>query len=344
VTSLNPIVWDLPLIEAAKSGNTQRGSDMATATEVEWFESRMRWGAVFSGLVVGFAIQLALTLLGMAIGAWSLDLRESNRGVPIGTGIWTAISMLIAAFTGGYVTAYMSGSWTRRDGMLHGAVVWGLTWLLSAWLATTAMAVLAGGIFNVFGEGLKALGSGVGTAVSKIAEKSGQVDLSQLGLSKDKLRSEIESTFRATGKPELQPEAMRSEAERTAGQAGQGQSLRGLSDTAMNEVYEKLAALDEEAAINVLVKKGGLSETQAREVIQSVTGGISQLRDRAQGLKERSIDTANTAIQRMGTAAWWLFVLAVLTLATTMLGAAIGTAAEAMVADRIRMRSRREAV
>jgi hypothetical protein len=314
------------------------------ATEVEWFESRIRWGAVFSGFVVGFAIQLVLTLLGIAIGAWSMDLRGSNTGVPIGTGIWTAISMLVAAFTGGYVTAYLSGSGIRRAGMLHGAVVWGLTWLVSAWLTTTAMAVLAGGIFNMFGEGLKAMGSGVGAAVGKLAQNTGQIDLSQLGLSKDKLRSEFQSTLRATGKPELQPERMKAEAERTAGQAGQGRSLGSLSDTAMNEVYEKLAALDEQAAINVLVNKGGLSETQARELIQSVTGGISQLRDRAQGLKERSIDTANTAIQRMGTAAWWLFVLALLTLATTMAGAAAGTAAEATLADRVRMRSRREAV
>jgi hypothetical protein len=315
--------------------------------EGEWFESRVRWGAVFSGFVVGFSVQLALTLLGLAIGAWSVDLRDANSsgGIPIGTGIWTAISMLIAAFTGGYVTAYMSGSGVRRDGVLHGVVVWGLTWLISAWLTTTAMAALAGGIFTVFGEGLKAMGSGVGTAVGKVAEKGGQIDLSQLGLSKEKLRSQIQSTLQATGKPELQPEAVKKDAQRTASQAQQGQSLQQVSDTAMNEVYEKLAALDEQAAINVLVNKVGLSETQAREVIGSVTGGMAKLREKAEALKERSIDAANTAIKRTGTAAWWLFVLAILTLGTTMFGAAVGTASEGRLeTDRMRMRARREAV
>ena len=56
-------------------------------------------------------------------------------------------------------------------------------------------------------------------------------------------------------------------------------------------------------------------------------------------------DAANTAIKRTGTAAWWLFVLAILTLGTTMFGAAVGTASEGrLAADRMRMRARREAV
>ncbi len=73
---------------------------------------RVRWGAVLAGWAVGLATQLVLTLLGLAIGAWSIDLQEAEPagGVPIGTGIWTGISMLISAFVGGYITARMSGS------------------------------------------------------------------------------------------------------------------------------------------------------------------------------------------------------------------------------------------
>jgi hypothetical protein len=48
---------------------------------------------------------MMLTLLGLAIGAWSVDLREAQtaEGIPIGTGIWTGISMLISAFVGGFI-------------------------------------------------------------------------------------------------------------------------------------------------------------------------------------------------------------------------------------------------
>ena len=317
------------------------------AIEGQWFGTRVKWGAVFSGFVVGMAVQLVLALLGLAIGAWSIDLREAEpaQGIPIGTGIWAAISMLAAAFTGGYVTAYLAGSSLRADGLFHGAVVWGLTWLVSAWLTTTAMAVLFGGIFSAFGEGLKAVGSGVGTVVSKAADKGmSGMNLSQVGLSKEELRRQVESTLQATGKPELQPGRIAQEANRTTGQAQQGQSVSTISDSAINEVYEKLAALDEQAAINVMVRKLGMSETQAQEVVRSLTGGLSKVREKAQAVKEQSIDVANTTLKRMAAAAWWLFVLAVLTAATTMFGAFVGTAAEARYAEAIRLRGRREAV
>ena len=73
--------------------------------------TRVKWAAVFAGLVVGIAVQMMLTLLGFAIGAWSIDLREAQPagGIPLSTGIWTGISMLISAFVGGYVTARLSG-------------------------------------------------------------------------------------------------------------------------------------------------------------------------------------------------------------------------------------------
>lgn len=317
------------------------------AIEAEWFGTRVRWGAVFSGFVVGMSVQLVLTLLGFAIGAWSIDLRESQpaQGIPIGTGIWAAISMLTAAFTGGYVTAYLAGSSVRADGLFHGAVVWGLTWLVSAWLTTTAMAMLFGGIFSAFGEGLKAVGSGMSTVVSKVADKGiGGMDLSKVGLSKDDLRRQIESTLQATGKPELQPGQMKQDADRTTAQAQRGASPRQISDSALTEVYEKLAALDEQAAVNVMVNKFGMSETQAQETIRSLTAGLSQLKEKAQAVKEQSIDVANTTLKRMAAAAWWLFVLAILTLVTTMFGAVTGTAAEARYAERTRLRGRREAV
>ncbi|HWF59431.1 MAG TPA: hypothetical protein VN666_03880 [Nitrospira sp.] len=97
---------------------------------------RVRWGAVFAGWAVGLATQLVLTLLGLAIGAWSIDLQEAEPagGVPIGTGIWTGISMLISAFVGGYITARMSGSPLRSDGLYHGVIIWGVHSVSRAWL------------------------------------------------------------------------------------------------------------------------------------------------------------------------------------------------------------------
>ena len=76
-------------------------------------------------------------------------------------------AMLISAFIGGYVTSRLSGAPLRSDGIYHGAVVWGVTWLIFAWLATTAMATMIGGLFMApFGAGLHALGQTAGQGVS----------------------------------------------------------------------------------------------------------------------------------------------------------------------------------
>lgn len=285
--------------------------------------SRVKWSAVLAGLVVGLSVQLTLTLLGLAIGAWSVDLRESGSGVPIRTGIWTAVSMLVAAFIGGYVTTSLSGSILRREGIMHGAVVWGVTWLVFAWLTTTAMAYMLGGLFSAFGAGLQAIGSGVGQTASKLADASG-IDLSKLKVSKEDLRKQIESTLQATGKSELQPGEIKKDAKQTADQAKSGQSLRQVSDSALAELYQKLTALDREAATNVLVNKMGMSETQARDVVQSTLGAVAQIKEKAQDVKEQSLNAATTAINRTGSIAWWLFVLAVLTLGSTVAGGVRG--------------------
>lgn len=107
----------------------------------------IRWGAVLAGVAVGVSVQLLLTLLGIATG---LSTAQVAEGESVGTGplIWAGVSMLIAAFVGGYVAARMSGLKRKADGVLHGAVSWAVTTILFATLATTVGGTLVGGVFN----------------------------------------------------------------------------------------------------------------------------------------------------------------------------------------------------
>ena len=119
-------------------------------------EERVSWGGVVSGLAVGLAVQMALTLLGLAVGALSLDLRDADtsKAISLVTASWTGLSMLASAFTGGYMAARVSRCSMQSDAMFQGAVLWGITWVLSAFLATTAAAALLG-VFSAFGPGLQ---------------------------------------------------------------------------------------------------------------------------------------------------------------------------------------------
>lgn len=62
-----------------------------TKTVREWNigEARIRWSAVFAGFIVGVSVQMVLTLLGLAIGASSINLHDSQptEGMSLSTGL-----------------------------------------------------------------------------------------------------------------------------------------------------------------------------------------------------------------------------------------------------------------
>lgn len=121
-------------------------------TEAEGVIARRRyfpainWGGIIAGIVVGLAIQLVLALLGMAAGLTAVDAGATAQPeqASMWAGAWQSVSMLIAAFVGGYVAARMSGLQRKGDGMLHGLVAWGATTLLFAILTTSAVGAIFG--------------------------------------------------------------------------------------------------------------------------------------------------------------------------------------------------------
>lgn len=289
--------------------------------------TRLSWSAVFAGWAVGMATQLTLTLLGLAVGAWSIDLKDAEPvgGVPMGTGLWTALSMLISAFAGGYMTARLSGSTLRNDGLYHGIVVWGVNWLVFAWLTTTAMASLFGGVFSAFGTTLQSLGQGAGSVVSAAASKmSGNT----ISISMEELRRQAESILAATGKKELQPGEIRKDADRLANSSQSGQPPQKTADSALQELQQKLMALDKDAAINVMTTKMGMTEPQAQQLVQSTIGFIEPIKDKAEQVKQQSVEVGNRAIDNLGTTAMWLAVLAIITLSLSVFGGMTGISQE----------------
>jgi hypothetical protein len=301
--------------------------------------SRIKWSAVFAGWAVGLALQMILMLLGLGFGAWAIDLRESNpaEGVPTGAAIWSGVSMLIAAFAGGYVTSRLSGTSLRSDGIYHGIVVWGVNWLVFAWLTTTAMSAMIGGVFSTFGSTLQTLGQGMSNVASTAASKLGD-KLGQMSWSPEELRKQIESTLAASGKPELQPGQVKQDADRVAGTAQSGASVKQVSDAALTELSSKLAALDQEAAVNVMVNKMGMTREQANQMIQATIGALQPfqrtVQDSVGKIKQQSAELGTEAVDRLGTIALWLGIVAIVTLAVSSVGGALGVDNEAAFESR----------
>jgi hypothetical protein len=114
-----------------------------------------------------------------------------------------------------------------------------------------------------------------------------------------------------------------------------------VTDSALEELQQKLTALDREAAVNVLVQKAGMSEAQAQQVVQSTIGLLAPLKDRLQDVKGQSIEIGNATLTRLGAAAGWLFLLGVLSCAVSVGGGAAGTLRPRVTED-VRELSRRD--
>ncbi|MEO6665716.1 MAG: hypothetical protein ABIO65_02945, partial [Nitrospiria bacterium] len=169
------------------------------------------WGAVFGGLAVGLAIQVLLTLLGTAAGLSAVDPQSADPvgTVPAAMGIWTGLSMLIAAYVGGYVAARLSGLPTRGDGALHGTVTWGVTTLAAVAIATTAAGALLGGTFNVLGQGLQ--GATQGAASSGNANIQGLLEQG---------RQAVDQALPNEGTPGAGPQSREAASKAVSGMAG----------------------------------------------------------------------------------------------------------------------------
>lgn len=141
-------------------------SDPAVTNKVVDYHDRVRWGPIFSGLVVALATQLILSALGAAIGSSFLSgsgaPRTNASEVGIGVGIWSIISLLISLFTGGWVTTHACGPMNRSTALLNGAILWATTLALSAWLLTS-------GVSGAFGIA----GSNAGEVFNQVQQQGG---------------------------------------------------------------------------------------------------------------------------------------------------------------------------
>ena len=93
--------------------------------------NKISWGAVLAGVAVSLVAQLVLNMIGIGIGASTLDPMTGDNpaasSFSIGAGIWWALSGILAAFVGGYVASRLSGRPKASTGAWHGLTAWAAT-------------------------------------------------------------------------------------------------------------------------------------------------------------------------------------------------------------------------
>ena len=91
--------------------------------------SRVDWGAIWAGVFAFIGIWSVFGLLGAAIFASAANPQAAQpvTGMGWGMGIWAIVLTIIAMYVGGRVTGSLTSIANRREGVVHGLAMFGLS-------------------------------------------------------------------------------------------------------------------------------------------------------------------------------------------------------------------------
>ena len=132
----------------------------------------LSWGGIIAGVFAAVAIQLLFNLLGIGIGASSIDATRGDQpgqGMAIGAVIWFILSWILSLAIGAWVASQFSPSSSRRTGALQGFLVWSVASIVVVYLLSTAAGNLIGGTASVIGRTATLVGVGAKTTAPGVA-------------------------------------------------------------------------------------------------------------------------------------------------------------------------------
>lgn len=244
--------------------------------------NQVSWGAVLAGVVVALVTQLILNLLGIGLGAATLDPaagageNPSASSFSIGAGIWFVLSGVLASLAGGYAAGRLAGKPKESTAGWHGLTAWALTTLVVFYLLTTTVGGILGGAYRTV---TSALGN-VAQTVGSTAQTAAQVAAPNLAGAADPFSSIEQSLRGATGGND--PAALRDAAIAAVRAAVTGNEQQAAE--ARNRAAEAVAR-----AQNIPVE-------QARTQVQQYEQQYRQTVDQARQRTAAAADTASSAV------------------------------------------------
>ena len=292
---------------------------------------RLSWGAVFAGLAIATALQIVLTLFGLAFGLGTYN-PGGEKALGIGAGIWAIISLLIALFLGGSTTGRLAGRLTRVDGFLHGTLLWALSTLLTIYLLTSGLGTLLGGAFSMFG---KVAGTAASAVASGAASAAGGAASSAAGALANPdndaaIRTQLEQSLRQTGDPSLSPESLAVTAKQAGNVATNGPADNGnaVQDIA-NLIKNRAGNVDRNDIVNVIAARTGKSRAQSEQIADRVTQAANDARSKlsqtAQNVKATVQQDAPVVAEKAASISSTAIWLALLGMGLSLAAAVFGT-------------------
>lgn len=132
------------------------------------------WAAILAGVVAALVTQLLLNILGVGLGASSVDAMNTGdnptaSGAGMTAAIWIVVSGIVASLVGGIAAGRLSGTSDGNTARWHGFLSWCVATLVIFYLLSSAAGGVIGGAANALGGTLSAAGRGAASAVSGVA-------------------------------------------------------------------------------------------------------------------------------------------------------------------------------
>ena len=267
---------------------------------------RVSWGAILAGGIVAIVIGLTLNVLGIAIGATTVDAQQgdtpSGQAFGIAGGLWLLVANLIGLAVGGYVAARLSGTADETDSILHGLSVWGVGYLLAALLLGNVIGGTAATAFRGAASILGGAAQGAGQAVSSVAGQAAQAADPQ------RLAERAQSALRTGGDPAAMPSEARNA------------EIASLLTRRITQGELPQAA--RERLLSLIAAEYGIPREEAQARLQQAEGKMTQAMAEARQAAREAADAAATGA---AVAAYWAFAAMVLGAVAAVLGAHVGT-------------------
>jgi hypothetical protein len=291
---------------------------------------RVSWAAVFGGVAVILVVQLFLAIIGLGIGASTVDpLSEENpvAGIGIGAGIWFGLSTLVAVYLGGWVASRLASVQHRVEGSLHGILAWSLATLLAVYFMTSAAGGILSGAAGIVGQAVSAIGQASGGVAAILADE-GEEMLNAQGMSLDEVRNQAIGLLRG-------------------GDEQTNQEIQAIFDRMKETGTVTLQDQDKETLVNALVERTGVSQAEAQSTVdgwQTALANAQANLNEAAGEAEQAARQAGdqTAEVVAKSAAWGAIMMALGALAAAMGGFA-GTPKEFFTRQHLRAVEHRSA-
>lgn len=314
------------------------------------------WGAIFAGVITFLSVFMTLSLIGTAIGFGKLNLTSNNPLEGVGTGviIWLVIMLIISFISAGFI----SGVAAKRIGLLHGFLTWATSMItviaiisFTTVSAFSAIGSLIGDVASDVGDGLEAVTSTAGNAISKGFDNlSDQIET----VDTQDLQYNINKYLKDTNVPELQPDYLNDQLEDasdTIKNAGKeiitnpddsDKIFDETSDSLQKQVEKIKNSVDKNAIANAVSKNTDLSQEESKKVTDNIYNGfmtasdqtqkqINTLRDNLEKEKDNLKDSieeakksANEAAHDTAKASIWGFVAMVIGIVITSWAGLLG--------------------